>query len=118
MEDTPRLEVEHTYIVALDWVPARCDVGDRPQPAGWRALGSDAIVPYDEGVIGQGELEGREQTVAEVQATQEPAIRTLLRGRDAGQVRRGSKRRSWRASPGSRAEMDRDEAEYACESSQ
>ena len=45
IEDTPRLEVGHTYIVALDWVPARCDVGDQPQPAAWLALGSDAIVP-------------------------------------------------------------------------
>jgi len=115
VEDTPRLEVGHTYIVALDWVPARCDVGDEPEPAAWRALGSDAIVPYDDEVIGAGELEGREQTVGEVQATRQPgdpnsSFEDSMLGKSAADL----KAALLAASPGSRAEMDRDEAEYAC----
>ena len=74
--------------------------------------------PYDEGVIGQGELEGREQTVAQVQATQQPSdpnfsFEDAMLGKTAEDLRRALAS----ASAGSRAEMDRDEAEYACESS-
>jgi hypothetical protein len=48
VHDTPRLEVGHTYIVAL----ARLEDGT------WSVLGSGASLPYDGGVIGNGESEG------------------------------------------------------------
>jgi hypothetical protein len=116
VEDSPRLEIGHTYIVALDWVPARCDVGDDPEPAGWVYLGSDAVLPYDDGAIGKGELEGREQTVAEVQATSDPSdpnfsFEDSMLGKSAAELAAVLAA----ASPSSRAHIDRDEARYACD---
>ncbi|MFE6971286.1 hypothetical protein [Isoptericola sp. NPDC057653] len=57
IEDTPRMEVGHTYVVALVWRP---EVEDptTPTPAHWAWLGTDALLPYDDGTIGVGELEG------------------------------------------------------------
>ncbi|MFI2102954.1 hypothetical protein ACH436_06660 [Isoptericola sp. NPDC019693] len=57
IEDTPRVEVGHTYVVALVRSPAVEDP-TTPSPAHWTWLGSDALLPYDEGTIGVGELEG------------------------------------------------------------
>ncbi|WP_125206554.1 MULTISPECIES: hypothetical protein [Isoptericola] len=56
-EDTPRLEVGHSYVFALFWMP---EVPDEPEPypARWNALGLDAVVPFDDGIIGNGEEMG------------------------------------------------------------
>ncbi|MEZ7159143.1 hypothetical protein ACWIFK_01920 [Streptomyces althioticus] len=50
VHDTPRLEPGHTYILAL----ARLDDGT------WSILGSGAALPYDNGIIGNGESEGKD----------------------------------------------------------
>lgn len=57
-EDVPRVEVGHTYVMAIAWEPT-LDDGHDYVPAHWIALGSDAVIPYDDGVIGKGELAGR-----------------------------------------------------------
>lgn len=66
-EDAPRFEVGHQYVLAIRWEEARCSEGDQV-PAQWAGLGADAMVPADGGVIGQGELEGETQTVAEARS--------------------------------------------------
>ena len=55
IEDTPRVEVGHSYVIALLWRPA---AEDPARPGHWTWLGQDALLPYDDGTIGVGELEG------------------------------------------------------------
>lgn len=72
--DQPRLETGHTYIVAMKWTPAWCEPGDDDYtPANWSGLGSDSLIPYDDGVIGKGELEGSVHTVAQTRDAQPAA---------------------------------------------
>lgn len=91
VHDGPRVEVGHTYIIAIVW---ECVV--RPDGDGrevvepdWRELGQGSTVPYDGGAIGQGELEGRLQTAedaAQAKSPDEPnfALEDELAGQDAG----------------------------------
>jgi hypothetical protein len=60
----PRIEVEHRYLLAIRWEPG-CRVGVDDVPARWAGLGAGAVLPFDEGVIGNGEFEGRERSVGE-----------------------------------------------------
>ncbi|RYJ06487.1 MAG: hypothetical protein EON52_06105 [Actinomycetales bacterium] len=53
-----RLEVGHTYVVAMSWMRAECDEGDPVQPAGWEPIGGGGVLPADDGVIGRGEYLG------------------------------------------------------------
>ncbi|MET8346211.1 hypothetical protein [Streptomyces microflavus] len=68
MEDQPRVEAGHRYILALDWEEATCSPGDEPEPAQWRTLGEGAVVPFDDQIIGRGEMEGRLQEPARAKA--------------------------------------------------
>ncbi len=52
----PRLEPGHTYVVALS---ARVCRTDTTRAASWSTLGSGAVIPADDGVLGFGESEGR-----------------------------------------------------------
>ena len=76
MEGVPRLEVGHTYIAAVSLVEARCSPGDEPESAHYEPLGENALVPFDDGVIGAGEVEGVTVTAAQAaeQIEREPAI--------------------------------------------
>ncbi|MEV4015703.1 hypothetical protein AB0J35_34895 [Nonomuraea angiospora] len=65
LHDRPRIEAGHDYIMAIVWEEARCSEGDEPEPGKWWGLGEGSEVPYDGSVIGQGEQEGRVQTVAD-----------------------------------------------------
>jgi hypothetical protein len=65
LHERPRFEAGHQYIMAIQWRPARCSPGDAPEPAGWVGLGEGSELPFDGGVIGQGESEGRPQSAAE-----------------------------------------------------
>ncbi|MFI6093579.1 hypothetical protein [Streptomyces sp. NPDC051218] len=64
LHDQPRIESGHSYIVTIDWVEQYCEPGDNDYIAAhWDGLGSDSVIPFDGGVIGQGELEGGKQSV-------------------------------------------------------
>lgn len=84
-EGAPRLELGHTYIVAVSWEEARCSPGDPMEPAHWAPLGSAAIVPYDESVIGAGEFEGVQRGLnkarEEARASQFPTVGQRLVGK-------------------------------------
>ena len=82
----PRLQVGHTYILALSWQPARCTDGDRDLAA-WRGLGSGSVLPFDNGVVGHGEFEGRD-IEPDAYASSVPAgsLASLLTGKAAADV--------------------------------
>lgn len=63
--DAPRIEMGHTYIMAIEWQEGSCQPGDEVVPPKWKGLGTDAVLPFDGGVVGVGELEGRVLTVGE-----------------------------------------------------
>ncbi|MFC6704402.1 hypothetical protein [Flexivirga alba] len=66
--DASRMEVGHTYIMALEWTDARCSPGDKV-PAGWRGLGAASTLPYDDEIVGQGEMEGTVQAATQARTT-------------------------------------------------
>ncbi|WP_405615950.1 hypothetical protein [Streptomyces sp. NBC_01508] len=68
-EDEPRLESGHSYLMAIDWQEPRCSPGDAPVPGQWRGLGVDSTIPFDNQVIGEGEMEGKPQSAKKVLAT-------------------------------------------------
>ncbi|MBO3681968.1 hypothetical protein J5X86_44525 [Streptomyces sp. NEAU-YJ-81] len=76
--DQPRVEPGHRYVMAIRWEAATCSPGDDPEPARWQGLGEGSEVPFDAGVIGQGELEGRPRTAAQARSAK------LKAGDDAG----------------------------------
>ncbi|MEU6805291.1 hypothetical protein [Streptomyces neyagawaensis] len=57
-EDQPRIELGHSYVMAIEWQPPVCAEGDDEIPGQWRGLGSDSNIPFDGKVLGQGESEG------------------------------------------------------------
>lgn len=69
--DQPRVELGHRYVMAITWEEAACSPGDAAEPAQWRGLGEGSELPFDGGVIGQGELEGRPRTAAQARSTRE-----------------------------------------------
>lgn len=56
LDGQPRLEPGHAYVVALS---AQVCATDTTGTASWSALGSGAVIPADEGVLGFGESEGQ-----------------------------------------------------------
>lgn len=56
-EHAARLEVGHTYLLALAWKRAECGEGERI-PAAWTVIGPGGALPADEEVLGNGEFEG------------------------------------------------------------
>ncbi|GAA2690420.1 hypothetical protein GCM10010400_64470 [Streptomyces aculeolatus] len=62
--DQPRVETGHRYVMAITWEEARCSPGDVPEPAQWRGLGEGSEVPFDNGILGRGELEGHVRSAA------------------------------------------------------
>ncbi|MEU5161288.1 hypothetical protein AB0G74_17000 [Streptomyces sp. NPDC020875] len=69
----PRVEPGHTYIMAIAWQAAQCGE-DGTTPAGWVGLGGGSEVAFDNGVIGNGESEGK---VTPVTALSGKAARAL-----------------------------------------
>ncbi len=61
-----RLEKGHTYVKAVEWIKDPCS--DNPKQGSWEALGSGDTIPFDAGVLGAGEFEGRVQTLDESKA--------------------------------------------------
>ncbi|MFJ6988658.1 MULTISPECIES: hypothetical protein [unclassified Streptomyces] len=63
LAEQPRVEPGHWYVMALAWEDAVCS-GEVAEPGQWRGLGEGSEVPFDGGVLGRGELEGRTVTPA------------------------------------------------------
>ena len=59
--DEPRVEVDHTYVMALVYEPEFTDGGIQ-YPSSWRSLGSDSVIPYDGTELGVGEVHGTVQS--------------------------------------------------------
>lgn len=57
-EDQPRIELGHSYVMAIEWQPPVCAEGDDEIPGQWRGLGSDSNIPFDGKILGQGESQG------------------------------------------------------------
>jgi len=85
-EGEPRMEIGHSYVVALVWVPRACSPGDAAEAAHWSTLGAGTVIPYDEGRLGYGESEGRTVSGDEDQAQPRTLERELL-GRDASTLK-------------------------------
>jgi hypothetical protein len=87
----------HRYILAIEWEEARCSPGDPRIPAQWRGLGSFSSVPFDDGVVGQGEYEGRYRPASEAMADAAPndpnySFAQEMAGGSADDVRRALER--------------------------
>lgn len=83
----PRIEIGHSYLAAISWVDARCASGDGRTSGHYELLGGNAVVPFDESTIGNGEVEGRFQSADEARAEAEkvPAQRRGVAAEFAGQ---------------------------------
>jgi hypothetical protein len=86
-----RLEPGHKYIAAIAWQPRLCSEGDPDEQAGWRPLGGDAVLPFDAGKVGVGEVMGQSQTLdqAEQRVDREapvPSMRDAVVGGDSSAV--------------------------------
>jgi hypothetical protein len=86
----------HDYLVAVAWDPRHCSAGDPDEPGRWRPLGAQAVLPFDHGVLGEGERMGQVRTLARAEEFRDevdpasvlarvmgggaPEVGTLLRG--------------------------------------
>ncbi|MFD8938780.1 hypothetical protein ACFV0R_26635 [Streptomyces sp. NPDC059578] len=81
--NAPRLEVGHTYLLALRWVDGR-----------WTVLGEGAALPFDDRTVGQGEWCGRELSGEDVARGErfsrpdESSLEESLHGQNARAVTR------------------------------
>ncbi|MFD5553323.1 hypothetical protein ACFWIA_05720 [Streptomyces sp. NPDC127068] len=57
-DEEPRIESGHSYVMAVEWAEPHCTPGDAQAPGQWRGLGADSTIPFDNGVLGQGESAG------------------------------------------------------------
>lgn len=53
-----RLEPGHRYVAALIHLEPRCNADDGHEPGGWSTIGGLGVLPFDDDVLGRGELEG------------------------------------------------------------
>jgi hypothetical protein len=85
LKGSARLDVGHTYIKALEWVDDPCFPD--PKKGSWEGLGSGDTVPFDGGVLGAGEFEGRARTLGQLKGAwkADPADARSLRGQLAGE---------------------------------
>jgi hypothetical protein len=66
LRHSSRLDKGHTYVKAVEWIDDPCS--DDPKRGSWAGLGSGDTIPYDKGVLGAGEHEGRMQTLEQAKA--------------------------------------------------
>ena len=66
LRHSSRIETGHTYVKAIEWIDGPCS--DDPNRGKWDGLGSGDVIPFDGGVLGAGEFEGRVQTLDEAEA--------------------------------------------------
>ncbi|MFS3128090.1 hypothetical protein ACLM5J_06765 [Nocardioides sp. Bht2] len=93
-----RFEVGNQYLVALAKFPGITEAqaaicGDSARPALWGPVGDEAMLPIENGILGQGEMEGVEVSQKELQAFLAAhgdgggtSFRSLIVGRDVGDL--------------------------------
>ncbi|MEU5873840.1 hypothetical protein AB0A73_20060 [Glycomyces sp. NPDC047369] len=86
----PRVEVGHEYVMAVRWEAAVCDEDGEFTPAQWRGLGEGSEIPFDGGVLGNGESEGAVGDAAAFAAAAEDlpdqGVEELLAGKGADAI--------------------------------
>ncbi|MFF3691618.1 hypothetical protein [Streptomyces sp. NPDC002187] len=70
-DSQPRIELGHSYVMAIQWQEQACADGDDSIPGQWRGLGSDSNIPFDGQILGQGESEGKVEPTARALAATE-----------------------------------------------
>ncbi len=81
LRGSARLEVGHTYVKAVEWADDLCS--DDPARGTWEGLGSGDTIPFDAGVLGAGEFEGRVLTLDEAKRRWRdgsPSVRFAMAG--------------------------------------
>lgn len=76
---TARLEVGHTYVIALAQLDPACRESEALKAVRWSPIGAGGILPADEGVIGNGEYEASPIEVADVKSLPLPKDSMLVR---------------------------------------
>lgn len=64
-----RVEVGHSYVIAIKWELPLCTEGPDKESAQWSGLGAGAVVPFDEGIVGNGEFEGKTRSAAQAKVS-------------------------------------------------
>lgn len=82
--ESSRLDKGHTYVKALEWIDDPCF--EDPKRGTWEGLGSGDTIPFDGGVLGAGEFEGRAQALGQLMAKwrADAAEARTVRGQMAG----------------------------------
>jgi hypothetical protein len=90
LSEFPRVEVGHQYVMAIRWQAALCDDDGEFAPAQWLGLGEGSEIPYDDGILGNGESEGTVQDAAAFAAVAEgepdQGVEELLVGQSADAI--------------------------------
>jgi hypothetical protein len=71
---TPRIELGHTYVIAIEREAALCPPGADRIPPRWLGLGADAALPFDDGILGDGEIAGRSPAARVPRAPGDPGF--------------------------------------------
>lgn len=79
-----RVEVGHTYVLALVWAEEIC--GEDPQPAEWAIIGSEGALPIDDGVVGKGEIGAAVKASVDVSTTTPGSVLALAAGKSSAAV--------------------------------
>ncbi len=83
LTNASRFEVGHSYVTALDWVDDPCS--EDAMKGSWAGLGAFGTIPFDSGILGLGEIEGRVQDLRGVR-TDIPTLRTDVAGRSVDEL--------------------------------
>lgn len=114
--DNPRVEAGPTYVMTLVWTEGRCSPGDPTIPARWLSLG-ESVLPFDAGVIGEGEMGGEFQTAEEARtraAERAQRIDIFLKDRVAGQPLSALREELKNAEPRSKEYFEEPEPSSPC----
>jgi hypothetical protein len=116
LADTPRVEVGHQYVMAIRWEAATCSDDGDFTPAKWRGLGEGSAVPFDDGVLGNGESEGTVQDAeafaAAADVHPDQGVEEILAGQGADAI--ASALEEAKADEAAQAEVEEFSAMHSC----
>jgi hypothetical protein len=116
LADFPRVEVGHQYVMAIRWEAATCSDDGDFTPAKWRGLGEGSAVPFDDGVLGNGESEGTvhdaEAFAAAADVHPDQGVEEILAGQGADAI--ASALEEAKADEAAQAEVEEFSAMHSC----